>query len=316
MMADKKHIDQATGTETVGHEWDGIEELDTPMPRWWLWSLYATIVWGIGYMILYPAWPLVDRATTGVLGWSSREQLASELEADAHAKRPILLALAQIPIERLPEDSKLLDIAVQGGAAAFKVNCVQCHGSGAAGSKGYPNLNDDDWLWGGDLKAIHQSIEHGIRQPGNDQTRTSQMPAFAGGIPDPEIQDLVSYVRTLSGAEKSSASAQRGAASFATNCVACHGADGKGNRTLGAPNLTDKIWLFGGDREAISETIYKGRAGVMPSWGNRLDPVTVKMLAAYVHSLGGGEAFVPQTATGEAAPAPVQEAAVKQNATR
>lgn len=316
MMADKKRIDQPTGTETVGHEWDGIEELDTPMPRWWLWSLYATIVWGIGYMILYPAWPLVDRATAGVLGWSSREQLERELAADADAKRPIMLALAQIPIERLPEDSKLLDIAVQGGSAAFKVNCVQCHGSGAAGSKGYPNLNDDDWLWGGDLKAIHQSIEHGIRQPGDNQTRTGQMPAFGGGLPDSEVQDLVSHVRTLSGAEMKSASSNRGAASFSSNCAVCHGADGKGNRTLGAPNLTDKIWLFGGDRAAIAETINKGRAGVMPSWGNRLDPVTVKMLAAYVHSLGGGEAFVPQSAPGEAAAAPSKEAAVKQNATR
>lgn len=315
-MADKKRIDQPTGTETVGHEWDGIEELDTPMPRWWLWSLYATIVWGIGYMILYPAWPLLDRATAGVLGWSSREQFAQEIEADTNAKRPILLALAQIPIERLPEDSKLLDIAVQGGSAAFKVNCVQCHGSGAAGSKGYPNLNDDDWLWGGDLKSIHQSIDHGIRQPGDNQTRTSQMPAFGGGLPDGEVQDLVSHVRFLSGAEKTSASSLRGATSFSANCAVCHGGDGKGNRTLGAPNLTDKIWLFGGDRAAITETILKGRAGVMPSWGNRLDPVTVKMLAAYVHSLGGGEAFVPQTTPGEAAVAPAKEAAVKQNATR
>lgn len=314
MMADKKHIDEATGTQTVGHEWDGIEELDTPMPRWWLWALYATIVWGIGYMILYPAWPLVDRATTGLLGWSSRQQLTEEMKADADAKRPIILALAQIPIERLPEDSKLLNIAVQGGAAAFKVNCVQCHGSGAAGSKGYPNLNDDDWLWGGDLKSIHQSIDHGIRQPGDSQTRISQMPAFGGGLPESEVKDLVSHVRFLSGSERASASSQRGAASFATNCSVCHGVDGKGNRTLGAPNLADKIWLFGGDRAPITETINKGRAGVMPSWGNRLDPVTVKMLAAYVHSLGGGEAFLPQTA-GEAAAAPAKEAAVKQNAT-
>ena len=317
-MADNKRIDQPTGTETVGHEWDGIEELDTPMPRWWLWTLYATIVWAIGYTILYPAWPMIDRATAGVWGWSSREQLSAEMKADADAKRPVLLALAQTPIERLPEDSKLLDIAVQGGAAAFKVNCVQCHGSGAAGSKGYPNLNDDDWLWGGDLKAIHQTLEHGIRQPGDDQTRTSQMPAFGGGIPNGEIQDLVSYVRTLSGAEKASASAQRGAASFATNCAVCHGPDGKGNRSLGAPNLSDRIWLFGGDRATIAETITKGRGGVMPSWGNRLDPVTVKMLAAYVHSLGGGEAFVPPApaADGQAAASPAQEAAVKQNATR
>jgi len=297
-MADKKRIDKETGTETVGHEWDGIEELDTPMPRWWLWTLYATIIWGIAYTILYPAWPLLNSATKGMWNWSSRGQFETELKAEADRRRPVEMALAQMPIEQLGEDPKLLNAAVQGGAAAFKVNCVQCHGSGAAGSKGYPNLNDDDWLWGGDLKAIHQTLEHGIRQPGDDQTRMSQMPAFGrDGLLQPnEIQYVVSYVRTLSGAEKPGAAAQRGAALFATNCAACHGADGKGNRTFGAPNLTDQIWLYGGDRASITDTVTNARYGIMPSWGQRLDPVTVKMLAAYVHSLGGGEKFVAQPA--------------------
>lgn len=292
-MADKKRIDTETGTETVGHEWDGIEELDTPMPRWWLWTLYATIIWSIGYVILYPSIPLLHNSTKGLWNWSSRGQLAAEMKADTDAKRPVLLALEQTPIEQLPNDSKLLNAAVQGGAAAFKVNCVQCHGSGAAGTRGYPNLNDDDWLWGGDLKAIHQTLQHGIRQPGDDQTRMSQMPAFGrdGLLQPAEIQYAVSYVRTLSGAEKPSGASQRGAAIFAANCAACHGADGKGNRAIGAPNLTDRIWLYGGDRASITDTITNARYGIMPSWGNRLDPVTVKMLAAYVHSLGGGEKF-------------------------
>lgn len=294
MMAKTKRIDKETGTQTVGHEWDGIEELDTPMPRWWLWTLYATIVWAIGYVIVYPAIPMLDRATKGLWGWSSRGQFEAEMKTESDRKRPMELALAKIPIERLPEDSKLLNAAVQGGAAAFKVNCVQCHGSGAAGSKGYPNLNDDDWLWGGDLKAIHQTLEHGIRQPGDALTRTSQMPAFGrdGMLSANEIQFVVSYVRSLSGAEKPALAAQRGSALYTTNCAACHGADGKGSRGLGAPNLTDKIWLYGGDRASITDTITNARYGIMPAWGQRLDPVSVKMLAAYVHSLGGGEKFV------------------------
>lgn len=320
-MAERKRIDEPTGTETVGHEWDGIEELDTPMPRWWLWTLYATIAWAVVYTVLYPAWPMISSATAGTLGWSSRGQLEAEMRAEADRKRPVELALAQIPIERLPEDSKLLNAAVQGGAAAFKVNCVQCHGSGAAGTKGYPNLNDDDWLWGGDLKAIHKTLENGIRQPGDKQTRMSQMPAFGrDGILQPnEIQYLTSYVRTLSGAEKPGTASQRGAALFAVNCAACHGADGKGNRTLGAPNLTDKIWLYGGDRTTIAETITNARYGIMPAWGQRLDPVTVKMLAAYVHSLGGGEKFVAEAPASDAqvkAEAGAVPAPVKANASR
>ena len=320
-MAERKRIDEPTGTETVGHEWDGIEELDTPMPRWWLWTLYATIAWAVVYTVLYPAWPMISSATAGTLGWSSRGQLEAEMKAEADRKRPVELALAQIPIERLPEDSKLLNAAVQGGAAAFKVNCVQCHGSGAAGTKGYPNLNDDDWLWGGDLKAIHKTLENGIRQPGDKQTRTSQMPAFGrDGILQPnEIQYLTRYVRTLSGAEKPGAASQRGAALFAVNCAACHGADGRGNRTFGAPNLTDKIWLYGGDRTSIAETITNARYGIMPAWGQRLDPVTVKMLAAYVHSLGGGEKFVAEAPASDAqgkAEAGAVPAPVKANASR
>ena len=294
-MAEKR-IDDVTGTQTVGHEWDGIEELDTPMPRWWLWSLYATIIFAIGYMVLYPAWPLIDHATAGIWGWSSRAEFEKEMKTESDHKRPIELALSQIPIERLPQDGKLLNAAVQGGASAFRVSCTQCHGSGAAGGKGYANLNDDDWLWGGDLKTIQQTIEHGIRDPGDKQTRMSQMPAFGrdGILPAPQIDDVASYVRTLSRLERPSAASVRGAPLFATNCSACHGPAGTGNRSLGAPNLTDRIWLYGGDKETVVETITNARYGIMPAWEQRFDPVTIKMLAAYVHSLGGGEAFVPE----------------------
>jgi cytochrome c oxidase cbb3-type subunit 3 len=319
-MADHKHIDEATGTPTVGHEWDGIEELDTPMPRWWLWTFFATVVFAIGYTIVYPAWPLISSATAGTARWSSREQLDREMKADAERKAPVKLALAQIPIERLGDDSKLLNAAVQGGAAAFRVNCVQCHGAGGAGGKGYANLNDDDWLWGGDLKAIHQTIAHGVRYGPDAETRQSQMPAFGrDGLLQPgQIEDVANFVFSLSHPGRPNASIGRGQQVFATTCAACHGADAKGGRQFGAPNLTDRIWLYGGDKATIIETLTNGRGGVMPAWNERLDPATIKMLAAYVHSLGGGEKFVPaRQPQGEAAAeAKTAPAPVKQNASR
>ena len=289
-MANKR-IDQPTGTETVGHEWDGIEELNTPLPRWWLWTFYLTVVFAIGYVIAYPAWPLVDRATAGVLGWSSRGDLAKDIDVADQERATFGEQLARIPVERLQDDSALMQQAVAGGAAAFRVNCVQCHGSGAAGNQelGYPNLNDDDWLWGGDLKAIEYTLVHGIRQAGDDQTRTSQMPPFAGAFSDAQLDALVDHVLSLSGKGKANAA---GASLYADNCIACHGPSGGGDRALGAPRLNDAIWLRGSSREAIKRQILAPRMGMMPKWEGRLDPVTIKMLAAYVHSLGGGEDFV------------------------
>lgn len=290
-MADKKRIDAPTGTETVGHEWDGIEELDTPMPRWWLWTLYATIAWAAVYVVLYPAWPLIDRATGGTLGWTSRGQLEEQVAARNAELAPIRAEIARTPIDRLPANPHLQQASIEGGRAAFRMHCVQCHGSGATGSPGYPNLNDDDWLWGGDLAAIEFTITHGARNPDHDRTRTSQMPAFGrDGILEPaQIDDLVAHVRTISRQQAPDAASRRGAALFVNNCGVCHGPDGRGSRQLGAPNLTDPIWLYGGDAEILRTTITNARAGVMPRWGNRLDPVTIRMLAAYVHALGGGE---------------------------
>lgn len=290
-MTDNKRIDTQTGTETVGHEWDGIEELDTPMPRWWLWTLYATIVWGIGYVILYPAWPMVNSATEGVLGWTSRGAFEQEVAAREVELKPIRQALVSTGIRKLNGSPELMQQAIEGGRSAFKVHCVQCHGTGAAGSPGYPNLNDDNWLWGGDLEAIEYTLTHGIRNPDYDETRFSQMPAFGrDGILQPrEIDDLVSFVRVLSRKEKNSASAERGAVLFEANCTVCHGPEGKGDRTQGAPDLTDSISLYGLDRESLKYTITNSRYGVMPRWGHRLDAATIRMLAVYVHSLGGGE---------------------------
>jgi cytochrome c oxidase cbb3-type subunit 3 len=289
-MTENKRIDAATGTQTVGHEWDGIEELDTPMPRWWVISFWGTIVWGIIYVLLYPAIPLLNSATPGLWNWTSRGELAQELKAETLRRAPVTSALAAIPVEQLAGNEKLYQAAIEGGRAAFKVHCVQCHGSGAAGSTGYPNLNDDDWLWGGDLPAIHTTLTHGIRQPDYDATRFSQMPAFEGVLSVGEIDAVVGYVQTLSGMARPSALSASGEALFANNCASCHGSDGKGLREFGAPNLTDKIWLYGGDAASIKTTVNKARYGVMPRWNNRLDPITIKMLAVYVHSLGGGEA--------------------------
>jgi cytochrome c oxidase cbb3-type subunit 3 len=291
-------VDEATGTATVGHQWDGIEELDTPMPRWWLLTFFACILFAIGYAIAYPAIPMLHGATPGLLGWSSHKELNDAQVAETARQAPVRLALAKMPIEELPANPALLHAAERGGRSAFKVHCVQCHGSGAAGSVGYPNLNDDDWLWGGDMKAIAVTITDGIRYPGDGATRMSQMPAFGrDGILKPaEIADLVAHVRVISHQDRASAASTRGAALFAVNCVVCHGEAGTGNRSLGAPNLTDAIWLYGGNRKTLTATITNARGGVMPAWAQQLDPVTIKMLAAYVHSLGGGEANPPTVA--------------------
>ena len=302
-----KHIDEATGVETVGHEWDGIEELNNPLPRWWVMMFYACIIFAIGYVIVYPAIPLRHSATPGVAHWSSRGQLAGEISAANAGRASVMVALAKTPIEAIPANPELLRAAIAGGHAAFKVNCVPCHGSGAAGSAGYPNLNDDDWLWGGTLTEIETTLAHGVRYPGDDATRMSLMPSFGrDGILTPaQIGDVVSHVRSLSGLEQPGDAATRGAVIFAANCAVCHGPQGKGNRAVGAPNLTDAIWLYGSSRDDVTNTVTNAHAGVMPAWGQRLSPATIRMLAVYVHSLGGGEGFAP----------PPQPAAAHQPAT-
>jgi cytochrome c oxidase cbb3-type subunit 3 len=259
-MTEHSDFDHVSGKTTTGHEWDGIKELNTPLPRWWVLSFYACIVWAFGYWIVYPAWPMLWSHTTGLLQYSSRADVA------------VALARAR-------------------GKTVFGDNCAPCHGSGGAGAKGYPNLNDDDWLWGGTLDQIMQTIQFGARS-GHAKTHESAMLAFGkeGVLKKEQIVTVANYVRSLSGLSTSQGyDATAGAKIFAENCAACHGDAGKGNEELGAPNLTDKIWLYGSDEPTIIETITNGRSGVMPAWVGRLDPATIKAMAVYVHSLGGGK---------------------------
>ena len=290
-MAEQTEIDHISGKTTTGHEWDGIKELNTPLPRWWLLTFYACIVWAIGYWIAYPAWPLLSSYTTGVLRYSSRADVAVELARLEKIRGEKMAALGLASVAEIEKDPTLLALARARGKTVFGDNCAPCHGSGAAGAKGYPNLNDDDWLWGGTLEQIMQTIQYGVRS-GHPKTHESAMLAFGKeGILKPEqIVAVANYVRSLSGLPTTSGyDAAAGAKIFAENCSSCHGEKGQGNQDLGAPNLTDKIWLYGSDEATLVETITNGRAGVMPAWVDRLDPSTIKAMAVYVHSLGGGK---------------------------
>jgi cytochrome c oxidase cbb3-type subunit 3 len=285
-----KQIDQLTGTATTGHDWDGVRELNTPLPRWWLWTFYATIIWALGYWVVYPAWPLLTGSTQGVLGWHARSAVTGDI-AELKAQRgPLMDKLTQSSISEIAADPQLLDFSRAIGRVAFADNCAPCHGAGGGGAKGYPNLNDDDWLWGGKLADISQTIRHGARS-GDDKGRAGSMPAFGRDIlKAKDISAVADYVRSLSGlAAEPGADMALGKNVFADNCAVCHAADGKGNRELGAPNLTDKIWLYGSDKEAIMQGVRNGRGGVMPNWEGRLSEPIIKALTVYVYTFGGGE---------------------------
>jgi cytochrome c oxidase cbb3-type subunit 3 len=277
--------------ETTGHSWDGIEEFNNPLPRWWLWTFYLTIIWGIGYVIAYPAWPLIHQATPGLLGYSTRAEVAEEIARVEAAKAGIEARLEATELTAVAADPELHQFAVNAGAAVFRTWCAQCHGSGAAGvqSLGYPNLLDDDWLWGGDIEAIHTTINHGIRNTDDPDARFSEMPAFGEMLSAGEIAQVVAHVQTISGQEADAALAAAGAQVFLDNCAACHGDAGEGMRDLGAPNLTDAIWLYGSSEEALTRQVTTPRNGVMPSWAARLSESEIRAVATYVHGLGGGE---------------------------
>jgi len=289
-MPTKIEKDSVTGTQTTGHDWDGVKELNTPLPTWWIYVFYATIVWSAGYVIVYPAIPWFTGHTSGISGYTARGEVGKDVAAARAAQGQWRAKIEQSSLEEIAKNPDLRSFALAGGRAAFADNCAPCHGTGGAGGKGYPNLNDDDWLWGGSLKEINTTLQHGVRAD-HAKTRTSEMPRFGvdGMLKREQIDDVAEYVLSLSGKSGDKAAAERGQPLYADNCVACHGEKGEGNRELGAPRLDDQIWLYGGDKGSVAQTIHAARGGVMPAWGGRLDDVTLKQLSVYVHSLGGGQ---------------------------
>lgn len=284
--------DAHTGTQTTGHVWDGIRELNTPLPRWWLWTFYACIVWAVLYWFVYPAWPLIGGYTQGMLGWHARSAVVEDLKELQAVRAPMNDKIAKASLQEIEQTPELLSFARAEGAAAFAQNCAPCHGAGAQGSRGYPNLNADRWIWGGTLDAIYATIQHGARYNADPQTHSTMMPSFGrdGLIPKDDIPVLADYVRTLSGnPAPAGTDLAKGQKLFADNCAVCHGADGKGNQELGAPNLTTKIWLYGPTKADIMERIQNGGGAVMPAWAGKLDDTTIKTLAVFVHTLGGGK---------------------------
>jgi cytochrome c oxidase cbb3-type subunit 3 len=285
-MPTKIEKDEVTGRETTGHEWDGVRELNTPLPRWWVNLFYVTIAWAIGYMVFYPSLPWVQ----GWFGYWSRAELTRSLDDQRAQRAGFVSRIERTDLAAIRTDPELLNFALAGGRQVFADNCAPCHGAGGAGAVGYPNLADDDWLWGGTLSDIHRTIGYGIRNA-DPNSRVSQMPRYGlDGILKPEeISAVADFVLSLSGSVPSSAATSAGGVLFADNCVPCHGEKGEGNQELGAPRLDDRIWLYGGDRASVVRSIANARAGAMPAWEGRLDPATIKMLAVYVHALGGGK---------------------------
>ncbi len=283
--------DAVTGVETTGHEWDGVRELNNPLPRWWLYVFYISIVYSIGYMVIFPSIPLGKTYFAGTSDYSARHEVEQQIAAAEAAKGDILQKIGTSDLTDIRRDSEMLAFSIAGGGAAFAENCAACHGTGATGGPGYPNLQDDDWLWGGDLEAIHTTIQYGIRWNQNDDSRFSEMPAYGamGMLSTDEIKNTAQYVLGMSGLEHDAVAAENGGAVYAEQCAACHMEDGSGMQELGAPALNDAVWLYGGTAKEIETQVHQPRHGVMPSWENRLSPTVIKMLTVYVHELGGGQ---------------------------
>jgi cytochrome c oxidase cbb3-type subunit 3 len=287
-MPTKIEKDLVTGTDTTGHEWDGIKELNTPLPRWWLYTLYVTIAWALVWTLLYPSWPGISGHFGGLIGGTQREKVAVSLATATAERAPMVKKIAESSIADIRKDPDLATFAMTGGKQLFGDNCAPCHGPGGGGRVGgYPSLADDDWLWGGSDAAILQTIQHGIRN-GTTDARDSAMPRFGvdGLLKDSEIAAIADHVLALG---KNAQTSVAGSKLYADNCASCHGDAGKGNPEFGAPNLVDAVWLYGGSRAQIIKQISAPRQGVMPAWSSRLDPASIKMLSFYVHSLGGGK---------------------------
>ncbi len=278
---------------TTGHSWDGIEEYDNPMPRWWVWIFIITIVWSFGYWIAYPAWPGIQSATSGILGYSSRANVAQDIAEFEARNESFFVQLVESDLDEIRDNDELHRFAVNAGGSVFRAQCSQCHGAGGAGvqASGFPNLLDDDWLWGGTMEDIHLTVRYGIRNEDFLDARWSEMPAFGrdGLLNNDEIDQVVNHVLSLSGSDHDAAQAAEGAELFEINCASCHGDGGEGDYFIGAPALNNQVWLYGGTPEAIRESIYYSRFGVMPGFAGRLREAEIRAVAAYVHQLGGGQ---------------------------
>jgi cytochrome c oxidase cbb3-type subunit III len=281
--------DVVTGTNTTGHEWDGLKELNTPLPKWWLYVLYATIAWSAVWFVLYPSVPGISGYFPGILGYSQRAAVNTEIRAIAAQRAETMDKIKDLTFAEIRRDPQLMAAAETAGRIAFANNCQPCHGAGGGGQPGYPALAAGAWIWGGSLDAIEQTIAYGIRS-GDDKARDSQMLRFgADGILKPDqIQEVADYVMTLYG-KPTNRDVSAGRKLFADNCAVCHGEAGQGDREKGAPRLASHVHLYGDSRDAVVAQISAPRMGVMPAWHTRLDEATVKSLALYVHSLGGGE---------------------------
>ncbi|WP_291298820.1 cytochrome-c oxidase, cbb3-type subunit III [Elioraea sp.] len=290
-MPTKIEKDAITGKTTTGHEWDGIKELNTPLPKWWLYILYACIAWAAVWAIIYPSFPGLSGHFRGTSNWTQRQAIAEDMARARAEQAPFLDRIRAASLDEVRQNPDLLTYAMAGGRVAFADNCSACHGSGGQGARGgFPALVDDDWIWGGSLETIHSIILHGIRNTQDPDARISQMPAYGGGVLSrAQINDVAEHVLSQSGRSTDVAAAGRGAVVYAENCVACHGEKGEGVRDVGGPRLNDPIWLYGGTKAEIVAQIANPRMGVMPPWAGRLDEATMKMLAVYVHTLGGGE---------------------------
>jgi len=287
-MPTKIEKDEFSGRDTTGHEWDGVKELNTPLPKWWFWTFMATIAWAAVFCVLYPSVPGISGYFHGVLGYSTRDKVTADVAALAGQRAGVMDKLQATPIAAVKQDPQLMAVAITAGRIAFANNCQPCHGAAGEGRLGYPTLASDAWIWGGKLEDIQQTITYGIRSAHAD-ARIGVMPRFgADAMLKPDevaaVADVVMgfYGQTLPANPK-------GQAIFAENCAVCHGEKGEGKREVGAPALKGAVHLYGNTREVVLAQINAPRLGVMPNWNARLDPATIKSLALYVHSLGGGE---------------------------
>lgn len=281
--------DPHTGYMTTGHEWNGIKELNTPVPRPVYFFLVVTAAFAVVYWLLMPAWPLGVTYTKGLLGIDQRTTVAEALDEAAAQRAAWTQRIETADFAEIQGDPQLMAIVRQTGRTLFGDNCSVCHGTHATGGPGFPDLTSGSWLWGGDPEAIAETLRIGINATHPD-TRTGQMLAFGrdGILPRADVETVVTYVQSLSDPSIAATAEQldAGREVFLANCATCHGEDGKGMTDTGAPNLTDRFWIHGGDRQSIFTTVYGGRQGHMPSWEGRLSPVDRKILALYVLDLG------------------------------